>query len=87
MQAYGRAQSMTDSSTDNVVSASGGTGCHALWRDFTIQKLVGLRGAGYTYDGFYYVKSVTHSITRGEYKQNFSLTREGVGSISPAVIP
>jgi hypothetical protein len=26
------------------------------------------------------VKSVTHNIKRGEYKQNFSLTRGGVGS-------
>jgi hypothetical protein len=40
--------------------------------------LVDVRGAGLTYDGTYYVKSVTHNIKRGEYKQNFSLAREGV---------
>ena len=45
-----------------------------------------LRGAGYTHDGSYYVKSVTHNISKGQYKQSFTLTREGVGAISPTVI-
>jgi hypothetical protein len=39
-----------------------------------------VRGAGLEYDGLYYVKSVTHSIKRGEYKQSFSMMRGGVGS-------
>jgi hypothetical protein len=39
-----------------------------------------VRGAGQYYDGNYYVKSVTHNIKRGEYKQNFTLTRGGIGS-------
>ena len=30
--------------------------------------------------GNYYVKSVTHNIKRGEYKQSFTLSRGGVGS-------
>jgi len=37
------------------------------------------------FDGLYYVKSVTHSIKRGEYKQNFSLTRNGLISTVPSV--
>ena len=41
--------------------------------------LVGVRGAGPAFDGLYYVKSVTHSIKRGEYKQSFTLTRERPG--------
>lgn len=51
------------------------------------RKLVGVRGAGMAYDGLYYVKSVTHNIKRGEYKQNFSLTRNGLISLTPKVIP
>lgn len=51
------------------------------------RKLVGVRGAGLTYDGFYYVRSVTHTIARGEYSQRFSLSREGTTSITPAVVP
>lgn len=49
--------------------------------------LVGVRGAGFTYDGIYYVKSVSHSITRGEYTQSFTITREGTGPILPVVVP
>jgi hypothetical protein len=51
------------------------------------RQLVGVRGVGYSFDGLYYVKSVAHSIKRGEYKQSFQLTREGLGSTVPAVIP
>jgi len=42
--------------------------------------LVALRGVGQSYNGLYYVKKVTHTITKGSYKQNFTLTREGLGS-------
>lgn len=49
--------------------------------------LVGVRGAGLAYDGIYFVKSVTHTIKRGEYKQSFSLARDGLVSLTPAVIP
>jgi len=44
------------------------------------RQLVGVRGAGKAFDGLYYVKSVTHKIKRGEYKQDFSLTRNGLVS-------
>jgi hypothetical protein len=44
------------------------------------RQLVGLRGAGPAFDGLYYVKSVTHKIKRGEYKQDFTLTRNGLVS-------
>ena len=43
------------------------------------RQLVGVRGAGPAFDGLYYVKSVTHKIKRGEYKQDFTLTRNGLG--------
>ncbi|HVO42177.1 MAG TPA: hypothetical protein VMT34_06130 [Aggregatilineales bacterium] len=49
------------------------------------RQLVGVRGAGLAYDGLYYVKSVTHHIKRGEYKQDFSLSRNGLVSITPVV--
>jgi hypothetical protein len=44
------------------------------------RQLVGVRGAGPAFDGLYYVKSVTHKIKRGEYKQSFTLTRNGLVS-------
>jgi hypothetical protein len=49
------------------------------------RQLVSVRGAGLSYDGFYYVTSVTHTIKRGEYKQSFQLARDGVVSLSPVV--
>jgi hypothetical protein len=47
--------------------------------------LVGVRGAGMAFDGLYYVKSVTHTLKRGEYKQSFELTRNGLISTVPRV--
>jgi hypothetical protein len=51
------------------------------------RKLVGMRGVGLTYDGLYYVRSVTHVIGRGQYNQRFSATREGTGTLTPVLIP
>jgi hypothetical protein len=51
------------------------------------RELVGVRGAGITYDGLYYVKSVTHNLQRGSYTQNFTLAREGLISLTPVVVP
>jgi hypothetical protein len=49
--------------------------------------VVGVRGAGLAYDGFYYVNSVTHNLKRGEYKQSFTLSRDGLVSPTPVVGP
>jgi hypothetical protein len=49
------------------------------------RQLVGVRGAGLPFDGLYYVKSVTHDIERGSYKQNFSLARNALISTLPTV--
>lgn len=49
--------------------------------------MVGVRGAGLAYDGFYYVNSVSHDIRRGQYKQGFSLSRDGLISNTPMVPP
>jgi hypothetical protein len=87
VQALARAQARTDASTDNVVTATGTLDALRYGRILQPRGLVGLRGAGLTYDGTYYVKSVSHSITKGEYKQRFTLTRDGTISLTPAVIP
>lgn len=49
------------------------------------RQLVGVRGAGLPFNGLYYVKSVTHDIKRGEYKQSFTLARNGLISTLPTV--
>jgi len=51
------------------------------------RQLVGVRGVGPAFDGLHYVTSVTHKIKRGEYKQEFNLSRNGLVSTVPAVMP
>jgi hypothetical protein len=48
--------------------------------------LIGVRGVS-AYDGFYYLRQVTHHIEIGKYTQKFVITREGTESISPVVVP
>jgi hypothetical protein len=66
--------------TSDVVSANGTVDVLRYGRVFKARQQAAVRGAGNYYDGKYYVKSVTHNIKRGEYKQSFTLSRGGVGS-------
>lgn len=49
------------------------------------RQLVGVRGAGDAFDGLHYVKSVTHQLKRGQFKQSFELSRNGLLSLTPRV--
>jgi hypothetical protein len=49
------------------------------------RQLVGVRGVGLPYDGLYFVRNVTHDIRRGQYKQTFSLARNGLFPTLPRV--
>jgi hypothetical protein len=42
------------------------------------RRYVGLRGVGTAFEGLYYVNKVTSTIQRGEFKQHFSLVRNGL---------
>jgi hypothetical protein len=85
-QAYVNAQQMMDASQDRVVRVSGELDAGVYGSILMPWGLVGLRGAGFSHDGFYYVQSVKHSMQPGSYKQSFNLIREGLGAISPVVI-
>jgi hypothetical protein len=87
MEAYSRAQGITDKSVDNVATAQGELDGLQYGGVLKPRGVVGVRGAGFTHDGLYYVKSVSHSISKGQYKQRFSLTREGTGPLTPMVVP
>lgn len=50
------------------------------------RRLVGLRGVGTAFDGLYYVRSVTSKIKRGEFKQDFLLSRNGLVSTLPRLL-
>jgi hypothetical protein len=69
----------------DAVSGSGSLDVIRYGRPLRARELVGVRGAGTAFDGLYYVKSVTHNIKKGEYKQSFTLTRNGLISTLPRV--
>ena len=69
----------------NAITAGGSLDVLRYGRVLRSRMLVGVRGAGLAYDGLYYVDSVTHSIKRGEYKQSFQLSRDGLISNTPRV--
>ncbi len=80
-----RAQAKLDASTDEAVVARGSLDAGRYGHILRPRGLVGLRGAGYTHDGLYYVREVSHTITQKSYEQAFVLTREGTGALTPVV--
>jgi len=71
--------------SQDAVSGSGSLNVLRYGRVLKARGLVGVRGAGVAYDGLYYVSSVTSRLKRGEFKQSFELTRNGLVSITPNV--
>jgi hypothetical protein len=74
-------------SSSQAVSGNGSLNVPRYGHILRPRMLVGVRGAGLAYDGMYYVESVTHNIKRGEYKQSFTLSRDGLISQTPVVMP
>jgi hypothetical protein len=69
------------------ITASGSLNVVRYGQVLRSRLLVGVRGAGLAYDGLYYVNSVTHNLKRGEYKESFRLSRDGLVSLTPRVVP
>jgi hypothetical protein len=80
LQAGSKAQAMVDSSTNEVLQVTGKLNTIRYGDLLELRGVVGLRGVGQTYDGLYYVKSVTHTLKKGEYQQSFTIVREGLGT-------
>jgi hypothetical protein len=74
-----------ESRSTDAVSASGTLDVLRYGHILKARQLVGVRGGGAPFDGLYYVNSVTHNIKVGEYKENFTLSRNGLLSTVPAV--
>jgi hypothetical protein len=69
-----------------AVTGSGTLDVLRYGRVLKSRQLVGVRGVGPAYDGLHYVTGVTHRIKRGEYKQEFRLSRNGLLSTVPRVL-
>jgi hypothetical protein len=75
------------SSTADAVTGEGELDASRYGRVLRARRLVGVRGAGLSYDGFWYVRAVTHQIGKGTYTQRFRISREGTGALTPVVVP
>ncbi len=71
--------------TSDAVSGTGTLNTLRYGHILKARGMVGVRGAGLAYDGMYYTKTVTHNLKRGEYKQSFTLSRDGLISQTPVV--
>jgi hypothetical protein len=71
--------------SSDAVTGTGSLNVARYGRVLKARQLVGVRGAGPAFDGLYYVKSVTHTIQRGDYRQEFTLARNGLVSTLPRV--
>jgi hypothetical protein len=84
VQAAARGLARASQSSD-VITGSGSLDVLRYGHVLKARGVVDVRGAGRAYDGLYFVKSVTHNIKRGEYKQNFTLSRNAFIPLSPTV--
>ncbi|MGP6159673.1 MAG: hypothetical protein ACLPYS_19610 [Vulcanimicrobiaceae bacterium] len=71
--------------SQDAVTANGSLDVVRYGSPLSARQLVGVRGAGTAFDGLYYVTGVTHDLKPGEYKQSFTLSRNGLVSITPRV--
>lgn len=85
VRALFEANSTTQQSTDHVVVATGTVDAARYPHVLSAPGVIGVRGAGATYDGNYYLESVTHHIEIGSYRQDLRLAREGVGTTTMKV--
>jgi hypothetical protein len=86
-QAQEIARAAFQRSTERALTGSGDLDTARYGDILQVGGLVGVRGAGLLYDGFYLVRSVTHTLQRGSYRQRFMLSREGLGTTTPMVRP
>jgi hypothetical protein len=61
-----------------VITGSGSLDVLRYGSILNARTIVQVRGAGITYDGDYFVNTVTHTIKPGSYKQNFTLVRNAL---------
>lgn len=83
--ALARAQAEANRSAESALTVTGRLETARYGALLFAPGCVGLRGAGKTYDGKYYVETVTHKITPDTYTQEFRLSREGTGSTTEKV--
>jgi hypothetical protein len=87
IRALGFAQGRVNASSTKVARAEGVLDVKRYGSILRSGGLVGVRGAGTTFDGMWSVEKVTHKLKRNEYKQQFVLNRDGTEPLEPLVVP
>ncbi|MEO3891416.1 hypothetical protein [Nonomuraea sp. B5E05] len=84
VSAFARAQGEVDRASDALVAEGNADGARygAVLRP---RGLVGMRGAGWSHDGLWYVRKVEHDLAYGGYRVGFTLARDGHGAITPVL--
>jgi len=80
--AFVRALAQVDQSIDAVI-AEGSVDGLRYGAPLRPGGLVGVRGAGLSHDGLWYVRRVEHNLSAGTYTQAFTLARDGFGTTVP----
>ncbi|MGK6319605.1 hypothetical protein [Sphingomonas sp. DT-204] len=87
IRAMGFAQGRVNTSSTQVARAEGELDVKRYGSILRSGGLVGVRGAGTSFDGMWSVEKVTHKLRRNEYKQQFVLGRDGIDPVEPVVLP
>jgi hypothetical protein len=80
-----RAQAFADASISAAVTVEGEVDTARYGAVVQPHRLVGVRGAGRSFDGLYRVRHVTHVLRPGEYRQRLQLARPGLDTTTPVV--
>jgi len=83
--ALGKGLAAAAGSSADAVTGDGNLDVLRYGHVLKARQLVGVRGAGLSFDGLYYVKKVSSTLKAGEFKQSFSLARNGLISTLPLV--
>lgn len=83
--ALGKGLAAAAGSSADAVTGDGNLDVLRYGHVLKARQLVGVRGAGLSFDGLYYVKKVSSTLKAGEFKQRFSLARNGLVSTLPLV--
>lgn len=87
IRALGFAQGRVNTSSTKVAHAEGELDVKRYGSILRSGGLVGVRGAGTSFDGMWSVEKVTHKLKRNEFKQQFVLNRDGTEPLEPLVVP
>lgn len=87
VRAMAQAQGRVNQSSTQVAEAQGELDVEKYGAILRAGGLVGVRGAGTSFDGNWSVQQVHHKLKRNSYRQAFKLARDGTEPLLPVVVP